>query len=206
MSDKLVTSSQSDSVRNMAIDKGVSRQQFQQALDNGSFSRFLDSLKLELKDIQPPKGARVRVLTVKVNQEREWQEAIDAASTKTMVYHNVRKIGRQYPPVEMGTIEQEIILLNFPNGGGNWDKALRWAKSKGLNRTNPREVFAIGEHNPALHTKLGQNPMYVVATTDCTFESNRYACSVWWYDSQRETDLCLAESFIGIFNWFAFRK
>lgn len=42
---KLVTSPQVESVRQMANDKGVSREQFQSALDNGIVARFLDVLK-----------------------------------------------------------------------------------------------------------------------------------------------------------------
>ncbi len=45
MSTKLVTSKQTDSVKDMANAKGVGRANFQNALDDGRVASFLDSLK-----------------------------------------------------------------------------------------------------------------------------------------------------------------
>jgi hypothetical protein len=44
-------------------------------------------------------------------------------------------------------------------------------------------VFAVGKQFPTLHRTLGLDPMYVVATTDCTFDGNHQACYVWWNGS-----------------------
>lgn len=201
-----VTVSQMECGRKIANEKQVGRARFQKALDDGSFGRFLESLKVELTDIEPPQGARVHVLKVKVQQGRDWQEAVNAAGPNTPDHYNVRKVGDQYPPVGTEVIEEELILLNFPNGDGNWDKALAWAEAKGLKRTNPREAFAVGEQHPKLHEQLGQNPMYVVGTTDCSFEGGRRACCVWWDDSGRKANLPWVEYFSGAYGWFAFRK
>lgn len=46
MSSKLVTLNQVESVRQMANDKKIGRAAFQRALDDGSLSRFLDTLKV----------------------------------------------------------------------------------------------------------------------------------------------------------------
>lgn len=45
MSRKLVTSRQTDSIRDMANAKGVTCAEFQKALDDGSFGRFLDLIR-----------------------------------------------------------------------------------------------------------------------------------------------------------------
>ena len=54
MSVKLVTLPQVQSLRQMANDKGVSREVFQAALDDGNFVRFLDGLKAGAGGIVPP--------------------------------------------------------------------------------------------------------------------------------------------------------
>lgn len=192
--------------RKIANEKQVGRARFQQALDDGSFGRFLDSLKVELTDIEAPKGARVHILEVEVKQDREWQAAVNAAGPNTPNDYNVRKVGDQYAPVGKGKVKEKLILLNFPNGDGNWDKAIAWAETKGLKRTHPREAFAIGEQHPRLPEQLGQNPMYAVATTDCSFEGRRDACYVWWRASKRRASLDWVEGFGLTSDWFVFRK
>lgn len=88
-----VTVSQMECGRKIANEKQVGRARFQQALDDGSFGCFLDSLKVELNDIKPPEGARVHILEVEVEQDREWQSAVNAAGPNTPSDYNVRKVG-----------------------------------------------------------------------------------------------------------------
>ena len=119
-----------------------------------------------------PSGTRIYVVHIKYQQNRSWQEAINVAGPNTPSDHNVRKVEGFYPATGIETIEEDLILLNYPSGDGNWDKALSWAQGAKLKNTVPREVFAVGEQHPNLHRTFGQNPtMYVVATTDCTFET-----------------------------------
>lgn len=202
---KLVTSNQANAVKDMANAKGLSRAQFQAAQDDGRIGRFLDTLKVDSTALTPPPGARLHTVRIRFKPDREWQESINAAGPNTPSDYNVRKVGDQYPPTGTEAIEEDLILLNFSNGDG-FDAALAWAKSKQLENTVPREVFAIGEQHPKLHKELGQNPMYVAATKECTFVGDRFACYVWWDDSEREADLSLVENFDSSNDWFAFRK
>ncbi len=225
MSYKPVTTPQTENLRKVANDKKVGRALFQQALDNGSFARFLDSLKAdeqtgytplsderiaELTKKAASVGARIHVLRrVRVQQDREWQEAINLAGPNTPMDYNVRKpeVSAQYQPVSKVMVEKDIVLLNYSKGDGNWDKALAWGKEAVLKSTNPREVFAIGAQHPTLHTTIGQNPMYVVAPTECAFEGYRYACYVWWHDSDREAPLGWVSRFFDHSGgWFAFSE
>jgi hypothetical protein len=209
MSHKPVTTAQTDGLCKVANEKKIGRALFQEAIDNGSFAKFLDSLKVPAKDvteIRPPEGARIHTVRVKVKHDRPWQEAIDAAGPDTPNDYNVRKVGDLYAPASTEEVEEDLILLNFPKGNGNWDKALAWAQSVGLKNTVPREAFAIGEQHSELHRTLGQNPLYVVATTECTFEGDRRACNVWWDDSGREARLGWVGFFGNSSDWFAFRK
>lgn len=200
----LVTSNQTDAVRNMANAKGVTRAQFQMAQDDGRIARFLDTLKVDPTAPTPLPGARLHTVRIRFKPDREWQEAINAAGPNTPSDYNVRKVGDQYPPTGTEEIEEDLILLHFPNGDG-FDAARAWTQTKQLEDTVPREVFAIGEQHPKLHEELGQNPMYVAATKECTFKG-RLACYVWWDDSERGANLSWVGSFDNSRVWFAFRK
>lgn len=201
----LVTSNQTDAVRDMANAKRVTRAQFTAAMDDGRIGRFLDTLKVDPTALTPPPGARLYTVRIRFKPDREWQESITAAGPNTPSDYNVRKVGDQYPPTGTEEIEEDLILLNFPKGDG-FDAALAWAKSKQLENTVPREVFAIGEQHPKLHEELGQNPMYVAATKECTFGGHRLACYVWWYGSERKALMYWVGSFDDSYAWFAFRK
>jgi hypothetical protein len=208
----------------MAKEKGIGSNLFQKAHDSGSLSRYLDSLKADEQTVYTPLsderiaeltakavavGARIHVLRrVHVNQNREWQEAINLGGPNTPSDYNVRKaeVSGQYQPVSKTMVEKDIVLLNYQNGDGNWDKVLAWGTEAALKKTNPREVFAIGEQHPTLNNTLGQNPMYVVAPTECTFEGRRRACFVWWFASGRGADLRWVSRFDDSDGWFAFSE
>lgn len=96
----------------------------------------------------------------------------------------------------------DMVLLNYPKGDGNWDKGIAWGKEAKLNAANPREVFAIGEQKPDLHTNLKINPMYVVAPDSY----NSYACCVLWDGYDRGAGLFWLSHFDDAYDWFAFRE
>lgn len=223
-SHKPVTTEQLEAVRKMAKEKGIGCALFQKAHDSGSLSCYLDSLKAdeemeytpisderiaELTNKAAAVGARIHVLRrVRIQQDREWQEAINLAGPDTPSDYNVRKgeVSGQYQPVAKKVVEKDIVLLNYSKGDGNCDKATAWGKDALLKNTNPREVFAIGEQHPTLHHTLGQNPMYVVAPTECSFEGFRLACSVWWDASARRAYLLWVGRFGLARGWFAFSE
>ncbi|MCX6715450.1 MAG: hypothetical protein NT077_00335 [Candidatus Taylorbacteria bacterium] len=207
-----VTVGQMECGRKMANEKKVGRAPFQLALDDGRFARFLDSIKVDhlctyFAAITPPPGARIHMVRVRVKQDREWQEAVNAAGPNTPDHYNVRKVADLYTPIGTGEAEENLVLLNYQSGGGSWGRALAWAESLGLKNTNPREVFAVGEKYPILHKTLALNPMYVVATTECSFVSSCQACCVWWDGARRDACLRWIGDFIVSADvWFAFRK
>lgn len=222
MSRKPVTNRQAEQLRKIANEKNIGCPLFQQALDDGRFAQFLDSLKAydateyvpisdarieELTALATKAGARIHILRrIRVKQNREWQEAINLAGPNTLSHYNVRKseVSSQYQPVTNKEVEKDIVLLNFPQGDGNWDKGTAWGSEAKLKATNPRENFSIGEQKPDLHRTLGQNPMYVVAPTECSFGGGRSACYVWWGDSSRGANLDWVSRFDGSHGWFAF--
>ena len=219
-----VTVAQTEGLRKVANDKKVGRTLFQRALDNGSLARFLDSLKVdeemeyiplsdariaEITTVAIAVGARIHVLRrVRVQQDRDWQDSINLAGPNTPMDYNVRKteVSAQYPPVSKKMVEKDIVLLNYPKGDGDWDRAIVWGQSTSLKPTNPREVFAIGGQHPTLHNTLGQNPMYVVASIECSFDGDRNAYYVWWYGSIRRARLRRVSLFGYTSHWFAFSE
>jgi hypothetical protein len=200
----LVTSGQMEAVRQMANEKGISRSQFQQGLDDGGLSRYLDTLKFG--GITIPPGARIHLLTgVTVTLDQDWQEAVNTAGPNTPADYNVRKVGDLYKPTGKGKVVCDYVALNFTRGDG-WQAALAWAKEQKLESTTPREAFVVAEHNPTLHKVLGQNPMRLAATTECTFGGFRRAGGVWWRDAKSGANLHWVSYFGLGYDWFLFRK
>ncbi len=177
---KPVTLNQALAVMNMGNEKGVGRDLWQEAMDNGSFARFLDCVRSGLVDIVPPPGARIRVIRARVNQGRDWKEAVDAVGPDTMSIDEIYKPADLYPPTSQEETEKDYILLSLPDRRDGYHKALTWAQIVGLKPTVPREVFAIGEQYPNLDQTFGENPLTVVATTDKAPEGFCQACLVWW--------------------------
>jgi hypothetical protein len=175
-------------------------------VDRTILRHVLGLTPLGISTLTPPEGTRLHRLTVSVQLDEQWEDAISAAGPNTPLDFNVWKVAEQYPPTGKGRVEHELVLLNYQQGGGSLDKALEWASQSGLRPTTPRDVFAVGSQYPNLHRDLGINPMYVVATTDCTFGGDRDACIVWWDDSLRKANLRHVSFFGASFGWFAFRK
>lgn len=165
------------------------------------FALNLKRLSQGKPSIIPPPGARLHLLRVKWDKGRPWPEAINAAgsSNTPLIY----RMGDQYPPEE-GVGKEVIFLLNFPHGNDGWSMAIAWAEQSSLECTDPRQVFAIGEHHPNLHRKLGSNLMWVVATKHSSFACAHQACFVRWCGSEHWVDFARLDAFGGPTSWFAF--
>lgn len=154
-------------------------------------------------------GARIHVLRrVRVQQDCDWHHSIDRVSPSTPMNYNVRKpeVSVQYPPVSQKTVEKDIVLLNYPESDGNWDKAITWSQCASLKPTNPREVNAVGEQYSTLNDTFVQHSMYVVAPVECAFGGLREVCYVWWNDSDRGADMNGISYFGDSSDWFAFSE
>ena len=130
--------------------------------------------------ISAPEGGRIHVVRVPVNQGREWQEAIDAAGPNTGKDWNIRKVSEHYPPQEGQVEEREVILVNFGKTIQNGQYALNWATQFGLKPSDPRKVFAVGEHKLELHKELDVDAMAVVSLVPCAFEGGQRVPFSWW--------------------------
>ena len=150
-------------------------------------------------------NVRLHAVRICFKPYREWQESINAAGPNTPNDCDVRKVGDQYPSMNTEEIREDLILLNFPNGGGSFNNALNWAQSQRLQSTVPQEVFAIGEQYPGLHEELEQDLMFVSSTKICSAFGERFACCIRWNGSGRLTCLNSLGYFDTSHDWFAFR-
>lgn len=152
-------------------------------------------------------GARVHLITkLVVDYKQSHNDAAMAGGPQTPSNYNVLKVADKYQPSENKEITETIILLNWPKGGGSYQKAVEWGLQNGLRKTTPHVPFAIGKQFPKLNYDLGPNPMYVVETTGCAFVGNARACNVWWSGASRGSSLFWQSSFGDGVDWFAFRK
>lgn len=213
---ELMTLAQGGALAGIGIDKKVDRPTFQNFLDDGraamlmgamaegTFLRGYLALAVAIGAIQPPKGGRLHVVNMPVHHDRPWTEALEAAGPQTPDNYVVRQVGDQYQPTRTGTTEEELLLVQ---GYGSFDDGIAWAEKQTvveLERSKPRRVFAAAEHNPKLHRVLGMNPMYIVATQECTFKGGRYVCRVWFDDGGRRSGLGCVGSVGGGYGWLGF--
>lgn len=192
-------------LRDLAHRKGMGRDDFQKAIEDSRLSHFLDVLKLAQMGLTVPTGARICVLRAKVEHGREWQEAVNATGPDTPSTRDIRKMGDLYPPISTEKVEEDLILLNYPSCVRDMEKALTWCNEKKLERTVPREVFAVGEQYPNLHEHIVPNPISIVATTECSLKGCQYVCHVWWDGIGRGADIDRVIRFYGQCDWFLFR-
>lgn len=204
---KLVTDSQGLAIAHQGRDMNVGREEWQNAPWGEILRGIRDGLPVTVgvPTVAPP-GCRVHTLKVKVRLDQPWGNAINAAGPNTPQGYNVRKVIDLYPPTGAGIVEQNLVLLNYVNGDGSWEKALAWAASLPLKKTAPRSVFAIGAQYPNFHRDVGIDPTYVVATEECTFGGLRRACYVYWLGSDRKANLLSVDYFGLARAWFAFSQ
>ena len=153
-------------------------------------------------------GARVHLIKIRIDYTRPYAESVKAGGPQTNSGSFVFKVADIYHLPENKIKDEVIVLLNWANGYGSYKKAVEWGLSSGLHKTTPYVPFAIGEQFPEINYEIGPNPMYIIETTGCTFDNCQdCVCCVWWYNLNRESDLCLQGCFADLFGgWFAFRK
>ena len=152
-------------------------------------------------------GGRVHLIPkITVDYTRSHNDAAMAGGPQTESNCNVLKVADKYLPSEDEVTDETIILLNWPEGDGSYEKAVLWGLQNGLRLTTPHVPFAIGEQKTKLNYELEQNRMYVIETTGCFFDDDANACDVRWGDADRESGLGWQGNFGNEYDWFAFRK
>jgi len=207
---KHVTDRQGMQFAENAREFGLTWEEFSTFLNNKEkLESFLKSLQdnewfENLKKSAEKIGARVHLIEgLVVDYTKSHNQAVLDGAPETFSNNNVLKVADQSVIRVQKTIET-IILLNWENGGGSYEKALQWGLANGLRKTTTHTLFAIGESFPKLNYKLGQNPMYVVETTGCTSESSSNACHLWWIGAKRRALLDSRGCYGDTNTWFPF--
>lgn len=153
-------------------------------------------------------GVRVHLIKINVDCTRPYNELVWAGGPQTDSGSFVFKVADKYQLSEKKITDEVIVLLNWASGYEGYQTTVEWGLSNGLRKTTPYELFAIGEQLPDINYEIGPNPMFIIETTGCTFgDYQDFVCSVWWYNLNRKSDLCLQSCFTGhLGGWFAFRK
>ncbi|MEK7616323.1 MAG: hypothetical protein AAB420_03915 [Patescibacteria group bacterium] len=214
---ELMTLAQGGALAGRGIDKKVLRRTFEDYLNDGRATDFLEAMvqgKLYTNRLQlaigiglvraPEGGQIVFIPNVPVQPSRPWIEALEAAGPQTDQHFNVRKVGDLYKPKGSGLVTRDLVVLNWPGHG--LAEHLAWAKQYEalLTGTDPRTVFAAAEHNPQLHRKLGMDPAWLIATEECTFDGGAQLCYVFFDGDKRKSSLYWSSN-VGLDDdWVAF--
>jgi hypothetical protein len=154
-----------------------------------------------------PQGAQANVINGSVSLDPEWRGLITLAAPNTPGHYRVWTVGPYYLPRGKGHSDEEFVLLNYPQGRGNWKDTIAWAVWTGqLEKTLPQDVFGIGQQYPALNQILGSDRISLVETTGCILGLDHRACGIWWRGSCREAGLGLITDFYSARHWFLFRR
>lgn len=154
--------------------------------------------------ITVPKGGRIHIVSVLVNESRPWKDAASAAGPNTGRDRDIWKVGDQYSPVVGATQGlQQVILVNFGKHMRSED-VLDWGKEQHLRPASPRSVLAISEHYPNLNRDLTVDNMTVISLVTCSFGGERRVPYVWWDESLRKSNLSWFDYEWREDYWFAF--
>jgi hypothetical protein len=210
MKQKFMTNPQALQIRTVAASKKFTADLAQTKL-LPLIPRILDALMNDVPitigvPLVAPEGARIISIEAIIDLGEEWDIAVKNSGPNTPADYNIWKVGHLYPVSSTGVVKRRYHLLNWPNGGGSFNKALTWGKKYNLLTTEPREVFGIGKSNPKFNYEVGPNPCYLIGTKECTFDGIQQACDVWWDDSKRKASLDWVSLCASTDDWFAFRE
>ena len=188
----------SEMAQRIINDPTGSGQEFTRFLANGGRVTIVST-----DGIIAPKGGKIHIISVPVDESHVWNDAVGAAGPNTGRDWNIWKVGDQYPPAATAQGLQQVILINFGKYMQSED-VLAWGKEQHLRPASPRSVFAIGEHCPNLNRDLAMDYMAVVSLVACSFGGERRVPRVWWSRSERESRLSWFGNEWDGRCWFAF--
>ncbi len=186
-----------------AKDLGIDREMFEKMLPN-----VVASMKGQRDKILAYRQNCVTLdLSAFVNQGQPYIEALEDVAPRTPLNYGSRMVGDPYPPVSDKLEKVDFVLRNFPMGCGSWIKALQWAETKGYQKTNPREVFAVFKQHD-LFNIIGRSRVYLVATEECLALKKHKTVGVFTdgTDIKIEVHLTTLDELGCAHDWFLFRK
>jgi hypothetical protein len=156
---KLVSTAQTDYLRQMANGKGVTRADFQWGLNNGPVARMLDNLKVQVRGIPLPPLPRTHIVKTVINPHYPWPEAIRAGAPQTSPHSAVWAL----PSVGIHALDNEVLLLNMPLDTYSLDVVDQWNAGR-LRPLSALQLLGVGENNMKLCRELGMEKFRIVST------------------------------------------
>ncbi|MBI2604260.1 MAG: hypothetical protein HYW56_01835 [Candidatus Harrisonbacteria bacterium] len=159
------------------------------------------------RQITAPSNGKINIISVLVNEARQWPAVVRAAGSETPQEYAVWTFGDLYPP-KIGAVEgpRRIILAYFGEEGQWGEGAQKWGNGEGLRPSTPRAVCAIGEYHPKLFDRLNMDPVTVIAPLPRVFLGERVVVNVQWLGTMRKVNhRCFQDIWRGHY-WFAFEE
>jgi hypothetical protein len=199
---KTPTAAQAMSILTVALEKGLDREQFQELIDEGHFTKIMN------QKLRSGEGIKIHKLKATVQQDMDWRISVRLGGHSTPKVFNIWDSGDKYPPVSDKKEKRDYVLVNFSKGDGTWDKALKYAKDHDLELSNPREANSVASKK-GLINELGIKDVkwiHVVSTTESHHRGNKHSCCVFISQENSNVFLHKTSSFSSKNSWFLFRK
>lgn len=158
------------------------------------------------RKIVPPRGGRIYIVTVPVNEARLWKQAVRAVGKDTAADSHIWRVGKHYArTVRVTFARREVILANFGSQSvTSGETALAWGMAKRLRPASPRTIFAVGEHCHDLLQRLAVDAMAVVSLECCSRYDDLCVPLVVWNGWGRGAFLHVFDLVGAGDCWFAF--
>lgn len=148
---------------------------------------------------------------LKVKRKKmSYEDAVLLGGPQTSPNSNVFKVGEKYSKPRK--TYEDIILLWYRNGRGDYLKTIEWAISQGLSLGTPYEMFAMSNEYPDLCLSFELLQLRMVETTGCLFNQEKRVCCLTWdiFEEHEETIRSLELHSVSDFNeqdvFFVFKK
>lgn len=162
MADKNPTVGQAMSLREDAIAKGVTREQWQRGgvVLCTALNAIRNGVRIKLlPPIAAPSWGRIHFVDgVTVQLDRWWREAVqESAPDSERSSSGIFRAQRYYAPVSSAVIKANLVLVDFSEN--NVDKVFTWAATYDLSPAPPRHVFALCAQHPDIHKILNRDAL-----------------------------------------------
>ncbi|MEN9649302.1 MAG: hypothetical protein RL094_269 [Candidatus Parcubacteria bacterium] len=150
-----------------------------------NYVQISDDRIAEITEKAAAVGARIYVIRkVCIQQDRDWKDSITQGAPDTPPKYSIftRQVSDSYVPVSTETVEKDIILFLDPNEV-RLENVTVFAERSSLKVANPREVFALCEHQAELASVIewsGVQQRYIrlVAPVPFQAEAGTFMCAV----------------------------
>ncbi len=134
--------------------------------------RGLQPALRNITPILPPPGGEIRILTVRVDDTRDWKEAINLGAPNTAYDQDIRLVASYYQPGKSSGCMTEVACVNFGPRKVDEAEVVVWGhESHFLKPASSRTILSIGEQYPQLHREWNQECLFLAVQEYCNFDA-----------------------------------